>query len=97
MPENATVRPDVKTLRRGLMLLLTLLGLLLILLPSPSGLSPAGMKCLGVATICVSLWIFTPIPLAATSLIAIILLPALEILDRTLVFSFFGNSAVFSS
>ena len=95
MPENAPSQPEMQTLRRGLMLLLTLLGLLLIVLPPPSGLSAAGMKCLGVATICISLWIFTPIPLAATSLIAIILLPALEILDTSLVFSFFGNSAVF--
>jgi sodium-dependent dicarboxylate transporter 2/3/5 len=95
MPKNMTFRPGVQTLRRGLMLLFTLLGLLLIILPPPSGLSAAGMKCLGVATICITLWIFTPIPLAATSLVAIILLPALEILDRSLVFSFFGNSAVF--
>lgn len=95
MASNAPFKPEMKSLRRGLMLLLTLVGLLLIILPPPSGLSAAGMKCLGVATICISLWIFTPIPLAATSLIAIILLPALEILDKTLVFSFFGNSAVF--
>jgi sodium-dependent dicarboxylate transporter 2/3/5 len=95
MSENMTFRPGVKILRRSLMLLFTLLGLLLILLPPPSGLSAAGMKCLGVATICITLWIFTPIPLAATSLAAIILLPALEILDKNLVFSFFGNSAVF--
>lgn len=95
MPESVTFRPGMKTIRRGLMFLLTVLGLLLILLPPPAGLSPAGMKCLGVATICITLWIFTPIPLAATSLVAIILLPALEILDKTLVFSFFGNSAVF--
>lgn len=52
------------------------------------------MKRLGVATTCITLWIFAPIPLAATSLAVIILL-ALEILDRTSVFSFFGNSAVF--
>ena len=95
MPEKASFRPDMKFVRRMAMLLLTVLGLLLVLLPPPPGLSAAGMKCLGVATICITLWIFTPIPLAATSLIAIILLPALEILDRTLVFSFFGNSAVF--
>lgn len=72
-----------------------LLGLALILLPPPQGLSEAGIRCLGVAVICVTLWVFTPIPLAATSLVAIVLLPALEILDKKLVFSFFGNSAVF--
>jgi len=72
-----------------------LIGLILIIIPPPSGLSEAGVKCLGVATICITLWILTPIPLAVTSLTAIILLPALEILDKQLVFSFFGNSAVF--
>ncbi len=72
-----------------------ILGLVLIFLPPPSGLSEPGIKCLGVATICVTLWIFAPIPLAVTSLAAIILLPALEILDKRLVFSYFGNSAVF--
>jgi sodium-dependent dicarboxylate transporter 2/3/5 len=95
MSEKTFHRPRIKLLVQGLMVLLTLFGLLLVLLPPPPGLSPAGMKCLGVALICITLWIFTPIPLAATSLAAIILLPALEILDKNLVFSFFGNSAVF--
>ena len=82
-------------LKRGVLLFGLFIGLLLIILPPPSGLSAEGMKCLGVSVICIVLWIFTPVPLAATSLTAIILLPALEILDKNKVFSFFGNSAVF--
>ncbi len=53
------------------------------------------MKCLGVAVICFSLWILQSIPLAATSLLAIVLLPTFNILGHRQVFSFFGNSAVF--
>ncbi|MDH5383463.1 MAG: DASS family sodium-coupled anion symporter [Candidatus Aminicenantes bacterium] len=93
--EKASAPTRLKWLKQLFLFSGMILGLALILLPPPSGLSDAGIKCLGVATICVTLWIFAPIPLAVTSLAAIILLPALEILDKRLVFSFFGNSAVF--
>lgn len=72
-----------------------LIGLLILVLPPPDGLSREGARCLGVAVICFSLWVLQSIPLAATSLLAIILLPTFNILGRTRVFSFFGNSAVF--
>lgn len=93
--KNSPIRPSLRWIKQLFLFTGMVLGLILILLPPPSGLSDAGIKCLGVATICITLWVFTPIPLAATSLTAIILLPALEILDKHLVFSFFGNSAVF--
>jgi sodium-dependent dicarboxylate transporter 2/3/5 len=93
--ENSPSQPRLKWLSQLFLFVGLIIGLILILLEPPSGLSAAGMKCLGVATICITLWIFAPIPLAITSLAAIILLPALEILDKSLVFSFFGNSAVF--
>ena len=95
MKKKSSKNIDAKIGKRLLLLLGLSLGLYLILITPPAGLSEAGIKCLGVATICITLWILTPIPLAITSLIAIILLPALEILDKYLVFSFFGNSAVF--
>jgi len=95
MIKNSPFRRSLKWIKQLSLFTGMVLGLFLILSPPPSGLSDAGMKCLGVATICITLWVFTPIPLAATSLAAIILLPALEILDKHLVFSFFGNSAVF--
>ncbi len=95
MAVTPSSRPTLKRTKQLLLLLGMVLGLYLILTPPPVGLSEAGMKCLGVAAICITLWILTPIPLAITSLVAIILLPALEILDKQLVFSFFGNSAVF--
>jgi sodium-dependent dicarboxylate transporter 2/3/5 len=93
--ENSSNHHSLRWIKQVFLFAGMVLGLILIFLPPPSGLSESGIKCLGVATICITLWIFTPIPLAVTSLAAIILLPALEILDRHLVFSFFGNSAVF--
>ncbi len=95
MAETPSSQTALKRTKQILLLLGMLLGIYLILSPPPIGLSEAGMKCLGVAAICITLWVLTPIPLAITSLVAIILLPALEILDKQLVFSFFGNSAVF--
>jgi sodium-dependent dicarboxylate transporter 2/3/5 len=95
MTDQSEAPNRLRWIRRILLFAGMVLGLVLILTPPPSGLSEAAIKCLGVATICVTLWVLTPIPLAATSLVAIILLPALEILDKQLVFSFFGNSAVF--
>lgn len=84
-----------KHFKTTFLLLGLLTGLAILILPPPPGLSPEGMKCLGVAVICFSLWVLQSIPLAATSLLAIILLPTFNILGRTRVFSFFGNSAVF--
>jgi solute carrier family 13 (sodium-dependent dicarboxylate transporter), member 2/3/5 len=70
-------------------------GGVFLVMPPPEGLSAGGTRCLGVAIICFSLWVLQSIPLAATSLLAIILLPTFNILGRTQVFSYFGNSAVF--
>ncbi len=70
-------------------------GVFLLVVPPPEGLTAAGTRCLGVAVICFSLWVLQTIPLAATSLLAIILLPVFNILGRAEVFSYFGNSAVF--
>ncbi|MBN1270789.1 MAG: DASS family sodium-coupled anion symporter [Candidatus Aminicenantes bacterium] len=70
-------------------------GLVFILQRPPQGLSPEGSRCIGVAIICFSLWVLQSIPLAATSLLAVILLPTFNVLGRAEVFSYFGNSAVF--
>ncbi|MFW6137353.1 MAG: SLC13/DASS family transporter, partial [Candidatus Aminicenantaceae bacterium] len=57
-------------------------GVFLLAVPPPEGLTAAGTRCLGVAVICFSLWVLQSIPLAATSLLAIILLPIFNILGR---------------
>lgn len=88
---------DLKTryIKFAILILGISFGLFIIFSPPPDGLSPAGAKCWGVAVICFCLWMVQSIPLAATSLLAIILLPTFTILGRTQVFSYFGNSAVF--
>jgi len=84
-----------KTIKYTLLGLGLLAGAFLLLMSPPDGLSTEGARCLGVAVICFTLWVFQSIPLAATSLLAIILLPTFNILGSTQVFSYFGNSAVF--
>ena len=86
---------SIRQIKRVLLFLGIGTGVLLLFLNSPAGLSEKGMDSLGIATICVTLWVLTPIPLAATSLAAMVLLSSLNILEATVVFSFFGNSAVF--
>ncbi len=88
-------RPKLGWLPRAIMFSLLLLGIVLLFIQPPAGLGTAGVKCIGVAIICMTLWVFAPIPLAATSLAAIVLLPAFHIVDQHRVFAYFGNSAVF--
>lgn len=95
MDSKDTLFLNTKTIKIILLLAGLSFGTLLLILPPPEGLETAGLRCLGVAVICFSLWVLQSIPLAATSLLAIILLPTFNILGRTQVFSFFGNSAVF--
>jgi len=89
------LRPKLSWLTKTVMCSLLLLGVVLLLVEPPAGLSAAGAKCLGVAVICMTLWVFASIPLAATSLAAIVLLPAFNIVEQNRVFAYFGNSAVF--
>ncbi len=84
-----------KYLKRILLAIGLCAGLGLMVLRPPEGLSSEGARCLGVAAICFSLWVLRPIPLAVTSLLAVVLLPLLRILNSTRAFSYFGNSAVF--
>ena len=66
----------------------------------PDGL-PAGMdsaapqRSIGIFLVCMSLWCTNVIPLAATGLLAIALLPLLGVLTEDEAFGLFGNSAVF--
>lgn len=62
----------------------------------PSGMHEAApQRCLGVFLVCMSLWFTNLIPLAATGLLAIALLPCLDIMPEKEALSLFGNSAVF--
>lgn len=64
-------------------------------LTPPSGLSAAGYHSLIVFGGCVVVWVTGLLPPAATSLMALALLPLLGIMGRKETFALFGNEAVF--
>lgn len=68
---------------------------LILSLPAPAGLTLSGQKALAVFAVCLIMWLTRVIPLAVTSLLAIILLPILGIMESGEAFSLFGNQAVF--
>jgi len=72
-----------------------LLLMVIISIPTPAGLSVAGQRALAAFVVCLILWITRVIPLAVTSLLAIVLIPLLGIMDSAEAFSLFGNQAVF--
>jgi sodium-dependent dicarboxylate transporter 2/3/5 len=81
---------------RNIILLLAFLIFFLFLhFFKPEGLSPEGQKALAIFLLCLILWVTNVIPLAVTSLMAIVLLPLLGVLDAKTAFSLFGNPAVF--
>ncbi len=63
--------------------------------PAPDGLTTAAQRVLGVFVLCVSLWVTGLIPLQITSMLAIILLPLLQVMSSAEAFALFGNQAVF--
>lgn len=67
----------------------------IIKLPTPQGLTPEGHKAIAVFFVCLSLWVTTLVPLAITSLLAMVLIPFLGIMETKKAYSLFGNEAVF--
>jgi solute carrier family 13 (sodium-dependent dicarboxylate transporter), member 2/3/5 len=63
--------------------------------PLPEGLTIPGQRVLGVFVLCALLWVTGVIPLQITSILAIVLLPMLNIMPSHDAFALFGNSAVF--
>jgi len=61
----------------------------------PGEMTVAGRNALAIFVLCLSLWVTNLIPLAATSLLAIALIPLLGVMEPARAFSFFGNQAVF--
>jgi sodium-dependent dicarboxylate transporter 2/3/5 len=58
--------------------------------------APGGpQRALGIFVLCLGLWVTDVIPLAATSLLAIALLPLLGVMSHNQAFAYFGNSAMF--
>lgn len=67
----------------------------IVLMPAPAGLSLAGQGALAILALCVVWWLFTPVPLPATSLMGLALIAALGVLPPNTALSLFGNQAVF--
>lgn len=67
----------------------------IISLTPPDGLTPAGLKTIGVFVVCLFLWVTGLIPLSITSLLAMALIPFLGIMESKQVYALFGNEAVF--
>ena len=62
----------------------------------PAHIPPeAPQRCVAIFVLCLSLWLTSYIPLAATGLLAIALMPALNVLPEQRAFELFGNRAVF--
>lgn len=94
--EGRTTRRPAGAWVKGAILILALVPAWLLMTGEPPpGLTPGGMRALGVAWLALVLWVLSPIPLGATGLLAIVLLPALGIIEQQRAFSYFGNSAVF--
>lgn len=72
-----------------------ILALLLLIQPPPEGMTVCGRNALVIFVLCLALWVTNLIPLAATSLLAIVLMPLLGVMEPNRAFSFFGNQAVF--
>jgi len=81
---------------RKAIVILGVSGCLLILVTQPpQGLSVEAYRATGVFILALSLWCTSALPLAVTSLLAIVLLPLFGIIEGGKAFSFFGNRAVF--
>ncbi|ATX81279.1 anion transporter [Mariprofundus ferrinatatus] len=62
---------------------------------APDGLSESGWVSLIVFSLCLVLWVTQLLPLAATSILGLALLPLLGVMPANEVFALFGNPAVF--
>jgi sodium-dependent dicarboxylate transporter 2/3/5 len=85
----------IRGLRPLFFLALFLLVWYIKILPVPEGLTPAGKSAIAIFIPCLILWVSNAIPLAITSIFAIVLVPLLGVLPKEEVYALFGNEAVF--
>ncbi|MCK4511039.1 DASS family sodium-coupled anion symporter [bacterium] len=67
----------------------------IVLAPAPEGLTREGQNALAIFALCFVLWVGNALPLAVTSLFAIVLLPTLNVLPASRSFELFGSPVVF--
>ena len=68
---------------------------LFFIIPPPSGLSHNGWLMIGILVMAIILWITTPIPIAVTGLLIMVMQPLVGVEAAEDVFHSFGNQAVF--
>lgn len=81
-------------IRLGIMAVGLTAAVALVILKPCMGMDARAQRALAVFVLCLSSWISNLIPLPATGLMAIGLLPALGVMDAPRAFEKFGNSAV---
>ena len=69
--------------------------IIILVMPTMTGLNPAGQRALAVFVLVLTLWVSHVLPLAVTSLLGIALLPLLDIMSIEYTFSLFGSKAIF--
>jgi sodium-dependent dicarboxylate transporter 2/3/5 len=81
---------------RTLSIIVIFIGFFLLLqFFKPEGLNLQAQRAIVIFILCLVLWMTSIIPLAITSLLAIVLIPLLGVMDTKTAFSLFGNRAVF--
>ncbi len=83
-----TYRPAVLT--AGLVLYVAIRAM-----PAPEHLSAEGQKALAIFVVCLVYWVTSVLPLMATSLLAMVLLPTTGVISAKDTYASFGNEAVF--
>ncbi|MBI4950189.1 MAG: anion permease, partial [Deltaproteobacteria bacterium] len=85
----------LKALRPAFYVAVALVFWGLVSMPTPEGLSPEGQKAIAIFAVCLILWVSNVVPLAITSLFAIVLVPVMGVLPTRDTYALFGNEAVF--
>ncbi|MEE9613415.1 MAG: DASS family sodium-coupled anion symporter [Thermodesulfobacteriota bacterium] len=85
----------LRGLRPGFFLLVFGLFWYIVSLPVPDGLTPEAKNAIAVFLLCLILWVTNAIPLAITSILAVVLIPLTGVLPPKETYSLFGNEAVF--
>ncbi len=84
-----------KAVRPVFFIVLAVLFVFFITRPVPEGLTVGGQRAIAVFLLCLVLWVTNAVPLAITSLFAIVLVPLLGVLSHRETYALFGNEAVF--
>lgn len=90
MPQASTDRTT-----RWVVLAIVIASLLIVVMPTPSGMQPEGKRLIAVTILMAGLWVTQAIPLAATSLLPLVLFPLLGIQLAEVVSQAYINDKVF--